>query len=415
MRVTFKSTDADFAEISDTLKANLLDRLDNAGNVGDPEPYAFLSSPACKQILAEDSYPQDFTILGFAFKKTADPAGQYPLRRIQACTEDGACISAGCDLSGSDLADQSSLDFGTVARISKITSYYCQTKSLSSEEVTRYGRRLAAFVITYTPVLQGAPETSMLFAAPGSLFQVAAGKVTQQKPLLDCIAADVEQYNRQNQTYQIFSQVNDDGLNMLVTTNSGQVRRAIVNLAYNQFTGKSRTYINNVSILTALPNTTQVQNLFQGLEEIDFDIPFVENPLDFDTELTLERSITDTIGNVTIYQRSSMHSFKIPSIKIASVLDLGGVYSYSEGEQFTEQKQKSRADGLKNTIKLTVKADAYVIRGYPARQQYVAGTVVGLIYDVGGDPKFEISIPTGTPCLNADTPRALAKQILAFI
>ncbi|MEP3427059.1 MAG: hypothetical protein ABJN98_00100 [Roseibium sp.] len=416
MRVNFTSQDQNFQTISDFLKDNLLARLDNAGNVGDPEGYPFLSAPPCRKLIAQDSYPLDFTTLGFAFKNSKDPVGQYPLRRIQACTENQACVSAGADYSSGDLEDPQVFNLAEVSEISKITTYYCETKSRSSSEAARYGRRIVAFVVTYKPVLQGSPEQDILFAASDSIFAEAQDDVEDDNPLLECIAAAVVNYNtRARNDYQIWPQVNDDGLKMLVTTNAGTVRRTLVNVAYEQFTGKSRSYVSNVSFLTAIPSTTQVNSLFQDLQEIVFDIPFVKNPLSYPVELTLERSVTDTHGNVTIYQKSSMHSFKIPSFKIGSAVEVGETYSYSTGQQFTDQKQRTRADGLKNNMKLTINAGSYVVRGYPATQNYNVLTVVGLIYEADGEPKFEISIPSGAPCIEAQTTTELAQSILGFI
>ncbi|SHL99591.1 hypothetical protein [Roseibium suaedae] len=420
MRVTFTTgLSPNFQAVSTSLHDNLTARLEDSGNLGDPEPYPFLKSPACRKHLAEDSYPLDFTVLGFAFKATPDPAGQYPLRRLQACTANQACISAGCDLSGSDLAQQSIFDFTAVSEITKITSYYCQTKSLSSDDAQRYGRRLVAFVISYIPVIQGAAEIDQLFAAPGSLFdQARQGQVNPPPPnqptLLQAIDRRVADYNTRNQTYQIWPQVNDDGLKMIVGGGGNQVRRSIVNIAYNQFEGKSRTYINNLSLLTAVPSTSQIDNLFNGLYALTFQMPFIANPLTSTMELTMERSVTDTVGSVTIYQKSSMHSFKIPGITIAGV-DLSGVYSYSSGEQISRQKQRSIAEGLKNTMKVTVPIGGYVVRGFPERQEFTVGTVVGLIYGNGEQPKFEISIPTSTPFLNVASAEDLAQAIVGFV
>ncbi|QDG77217.1 hypothetical protein [Labrenzia sp. PHM005] len=416
MRVTIKSTDQQFQAISDQLQTNLSVRLQNAGDVGNPEPYDLLSSPGCAELLALDSYPQDFTVLGFAFKDSKDPAGQYPLRRILACTESNACISAGCDLSAGDVGQQVAVDLTAMSQIAKITTYYCQTASIDSKDTKRYGKRLVAFVISYLPAIQGNPQTDQLVAAPVGLFETAKNNVTQQLPLLDSIKREVDLYNQRNaNSYQIFSQVNDTGLKLLVTAGQDTIRRTIVNLAYNQFTGKSRTYINNVSIISAIPKTAEVANLFQGLKEIRFDIPFVKNPLTFDTNLSLERSASDTAGSVTIYQNSSMHSFKIPSYKIAGVVDIGSMYSYSRGTTTTDQKQSSETEGYKNTIGFTVPANSYVVRGYPQTQKYDVATVIGLIYTDNGDPKFEISVPSGTPCVVATNDNALAAAILGFI
>lgn len=416
MRVTFQSTDTDFKTISDQLKSNLTARLQNAGNVGDPESYNFLSSPGCGELLAIDSYPQDFATLGFAFKDSEDPAGQYPLRRIQACTESNACIYAGCDLNAGDVGQQVPVDLTAMSQIAKITTYYCQTASIDSKDAQRYGKRLLAFVISCQPAIQGNPQTDLLVSAPAGLFNTAKNNVTQQLTLMDSIKREVDRYNQRNgNSFQIFSQVNDTGLKLLVTAGHETVRRTIVNLAYNQFTGKSRTYINNVSIISAIPKTAEVNSLFQDIKEIRFDIPFVKNPLAFDTNLSLERSTSDTAGSVTIYQNSSMHSFKIPSYKIAGVVDIGGMYSYSRGTTKTDQKQASETSGFKNTISFTVPATSYVVRGYPQSQKYDAVTVIGLIYTENGDPKFEISVPTGTPCITSTNATELATAILGFI
>jgi|GEM_PF-4913362 len=416
MRVTFKSTDDQFNAISTQLKDNLAVRLQNAGDVGNPEPYTLLGSPACGLLLLQDSYPQNFATLGFAFKASEDPAGQYPLRRIQACTASNACLSAGCDLSAGDVGQQAVVDLTTMSEITKFTSYYCQTASLDAKEAARYGKRLVAFVISYQPTMQGNPAQDLLVAAPAGLFNTAKQKVSQQVSLLDSITTEVDRYNSRNgNAYQIFSQVNDTGLKLLVTAGQDTIRRSIVNLAYSQFTGKSRTYINNVSIISAIPKTTEVNSLFQGLKEIRYDIPFVKNPLTFDTTLSLERSTSDTAGSVTIFQNSSMHSFKIPSFKVAGAVDIGGIYSYSRGTTTTDQQQDSQTTGFKNTLGLTIPANSYVVRGYPQTQKYDVVTVIGLIYADDGDPKFEITVPTGTPCLVAGNTKALAAAITGFI
>ncbi|WP_428526154.1 hypothetical protein [Roseibium sp.] len=416
MRVAFKSTDQQFQTVSALLKNNLTVRLQNAGDVGNPEPYNLLSSPRCGELLALDSYPQSFTLLGFAFKNSEDPAGQYPLRRLQACTQSNACISAGCDLNAGDVGQQATVDLTTMSQIAKITTYFCQTASRDSKEVTRYGKRLLAFVISYQPSLPGSDPKDLLVAAPAGLFNTALKNVTPQLPLLESIKTEVDRYNRRSgNEYQIFSQVNDAGLKLVVEAGGETIRRTVVNLAYSQFTGKSRTYINNVSIISAIPKTAEVASLFQDLKEIRFDIPFVQNPLTFNTTLSLERSTSETAGSVTIYQNSSMHSFKIPSFKVAGVVDIGGMYAYSTSTTKTDQKQASTTDGFKNTLSLEVPANAFVVRGFPQNQNYDVTTVIGLIYEDNGQPKFEISVPSGTPCLNATNSKELAQVILGFI
>ncbi len=55
------------------------------------------------------------------------------------------------------------------------------------------------------------------------------------------------------------------------------------------------------------------------------------------------------------------------------------------------------------------------MRGYPQSQKYDAVTVIGLIYTENGDPKFEISVPTGTPCITSTNATELATAILGFI
>jgi len=414
MIVTFSngtSTD-NFTTIKDALQARLEARLGNAGNVGDPEPYSFLSSPACDRVLCEDSYPQNFTTLGFAFKKSTDPAGQYPLRRIQACTAKGVCVSAGCDVKGSDVGDQQNLDIESVSRITGITTFYCRSVATNSDEAKRYGSRIIGFVVSYEPVGNN-PARNDVFAAPDSLLQKANNEIPQNGNLWQQIDISVSNFNRNNQTYKIWQEVNDSGLRFLLQ--GGAVRRSVVNLGYSEFQGDSRSYIGNVSLLSAIPGGNQIANIFTDVTQLKFDIPFIKNPLTYDLKLIVQTSNTEANGNVSIYQNSTMHSFKIPSVKVAGVVDFGGAYSYSSGEQTTQQKNNTRTSGTVSTFELTVSQGTYVVRGFPSIQRYNVNTVIGLLSGQDPVPKYEITVPTGAPCLAAGDEKDLAQQIMKFI
>ncbi|MFD1694105.1 hypothetical protein [Roseibium aestuarii] len=412
MFVKYSKNDGAFAPVTQMLQARLQTRLKTVGNVASPEGFTFLTKPAIDKYIVDSSYPRDFALFGFAFKTSDDPAGLRPLRRIQVCTEGSLCVPVGADSGSGDVGMSINVSLKDMSRIEKMTTYYCMLTGASEADLARYGKRIVAIVLTYKTLDPAAPPKDMVVAAEGSLFKTA--EAAQGQTLAERIQTAVKTFNR-NGNYQIFDEVNDAGLSLSITTPQGTIRRQVVNVGYHQFVGKSRTYINNIELVTALPASAQIASLFQNLEEISFTLPFVKNNLGLQTEMVLERTVTEGRNDITVSQKSSMHTFSLPSIGIGELAEVGSMYSYSTGTSSSEQHDKTRSTADRNAFTMQVPHDAYVVRGYPGVQKYAVSTVVGLIYTPNADPKFEVTIPSGTPAIVANSDDALVLSVLGFI
>lgn len=413
MYLTLTTGDGNFDDFKRKLQERMTARMANAGDVTLPTILPVLNAPACSQYIANDTYPNDVTKVSFGFKADADPASQYPLRGIKIETKNAGTASVGTISSEgviikTGVSALQIFDLTGVTSINSMISYY--SENAKDPKDTRYGRRLVAIVISYS---KGADHGQILLAGPGSLFKTAEANANGK--LLDAIETAVNQFNSKGD-YRIFSEVKDHIVPIQFKWGEQTETRKLANIGYNQFQGRSTSYINNFSFVFAAKTKDQLGAMFSGVKKFSVSSAFVPNAVNQDTSIKLVGSGTDSARTLTVSEKSSTMTFKIPGFEIADLFSVESPFEYSESERHSLEREKTRSTERSVEIEMTVPTGSYVVRGYPSTRSFNSQTIVGLFSKADGtEPDYEIAIPTSTPCVVATQEYDLAKKLLDFI
>ncbi|NVK32895.1 MAG: hypothetical protein HWE23_00355 [Rhodobacteraceae bacterium] len=415
MYLTLKSGDGKFDEFKTKLVARMTARMANAGDVSLPTFLSALSQPACEDFVASDTYPNEITKIAFGFKADADPAGQFPLRGLKLTTKNAGDTSVGTVISNPGTFDKgvSTLevfDLAGVTSIDSIITYYCENAKNSHDQ--RYGRRLVAVYIRYS---KGSDSGSVLLAGVGSLFKKAVSEASNSDKWLDAIEAAVNKFNS-NSGYRISSEIRDHVVPISFKWGTNQITRRLANVGFSSFRGRSTSYINNFSLIFASETKNEFATLLAAVTKFTISAGFVPNALNQDTKVTLSGGREKLARAVTISEKSSTTTLKIPGIEIGSVLKIESPLQYSETEKDSDQREMSDTNKRSMSIEMTVPGSSYVVRGFPAPGNYSGETVIGLYSATDtNEPDHQIVIPTDTPCIVANDDNDLAKRLLDFI
>jgi|GEM_PF-5460029 len=370
-----------FVTTRDDLKKRLIETAKLSENRSHVKDLTAITGKLCPRRMLSPELASPLRKIQFAFKGATDPAGLYPLRALLVSGEQNATYRIGCETEYNDVRlEQTGLDLRTFSEITELRTYYCLARKTEGSKQTRYGTRLIAFLVTGRSQ-QNQPSYVYIsagrgFLSAGALQQAAAG--ADPAGIEGAVDQAVRTFNGQrNNEYVIGSTVNDSGL---LLSNADGIGNQVTNIRYGNFIGKSRSYIDNFSLVSMVDIKQTIDKMFDCAEQLEFLIPYKPNPAGLEMSCTFGHGESRKNGTIDIYQKAVQHKFSLPRIGIPDVIDIGSVYAYTATTTRSQQAEAARTLETSDSVTLTVPVKSFVANSFPATPLDNAVTTVRFSY-----------------------------------
>lgn len=379
-----EQVNADFVGIKQMLQTGLQDTAALSDNQAHAQNLTALRRRACPRTMVAPELAAQLKTIAFGFKKNKDPAGVYPLRAMEATGANNSKFMIGLETENSDVVfGAQSLDLMGFIEITELRTYYCTTRKSEGKVQDRYGTRLVAFLVIGRNQQN---EDSYVYLASGSgafsstaLAVPAVGQDPTQ--MITAVERAISTFNApRNNDYYMFWEINDAGLQLSAADGKGN---RVVNIRYSSFVGKTRSYLDNFSLISVVDIKTMISGMFENLEGLSFQIPFKKNPSGLPMTCTFGHGESRKNGTIDIFQKTKSKQYSIPQVGIGDLFTIGSPFSYTKQTMESHQNELAVTTEKTDSVQLTVPAECYVANSFPATPLADTTTVIQFSYFTG--------------------------------
>ena len=379
-----EQVNADFVGIREKLQAGLQDTAALSDNQAHAQNLTALRGRPCPRTMVAPELAAQLQTISFGFKKNKDPADVYPLRAMEATGAQNSKFQIGLETESGDVVlGAPALNLMQFLEITELRTYYCTTRKSEGKTQDRYGTRLVAFLVIGRDQ-QNEAKYVYLAAASGTFSSTAlAVPAVGQDPtqMITAVERAVSTFNapRKNDYYMYWS-INDTGLQLSAADGKGN---HVINIRYSSFVGKTRSYLDNFSLISVVDIKNMISGMFENLEGLSFQIPFKKNPSGLSMTCTFGHGESRKNGTIDIFQKTKSKQYSIPQVGIGDLFTIGSPFSYTKQTMESHQTELAVTTEQADSVQLTVPAECYVANSFPATPLVDAVTIVQFSYFIG--------------------------------